>query len=101
MKKILETIKNFKYKTITAVIFLIITQLIYNLADINVFGIASVFAFLYLIFVIYRLIYHAIMNTYKVDNQKWLAMFFAGLTIAFTGLLIFIIIKTIFFYGYL
>lgn len=83
MKKIFDWIKNFKYKGITALVILILTQVIYYTMDIVWVSYISLVAFLYLIVRIYTAIYHGIKNTYK-DGDKGFAILVAVLVILMT-----------------
>ncbi len=69
MKNIFNWIKNFKYKTISVIIILIITQIIFRLTDAVWVSYISMAAFLYLFYALVRVTYFAIKNTYKDDDN--------------------------------
>ncbi len=74
MKNLLDKIKNFKYKTITSILILILTQVLYIITENDIFGIISLVSFGYLVFVIYRLMIKGLQNTYNKDKSKTLAI---------------------------
>lgn len=84
MKSIFNFIRDFKYKTITAVLLIILTQAVYLLFDVAWVSYISMALFLYLIFVIYRLMYKGIQNTYKIDGSKTLAIVLSIIVCLFT-----------------
>lgn len=91
MKNIIQNIKDFKYKTLTALIFLIINIILSQFVEWAVLWYSGIAIFSYLIFVIYRLIFYGIKNLYVIDKNKTLAIIFSILTSVFTGILIYLL----------
>jgi hypothetical protein len=89
MNKILDLIKNFKYKVVTSIALLILTQAIYYIWNIVWVSYISLAAFLYLIARLYVAMYYGIKNTYK-NGDKGLAIGFTVLLILMTLFILFL-----------
>ncbi len=88
MEKILNWLKNYRYKTVSSIAIIILTQIIYYVFNIVWVSYISLAAFLYLIVRLYVAMYHGIKNTYKNGDK--------GLAIGFTVLLVLITLFVLF-----
>lgn len=95
MKNIIQIIKDFKYKTITAIILLAISQVIYYFTESDFAWYSGIVFFTYIIGTIYKFIYLGIKNTYEKDGDKMSAIFFSVLLILFTGLIVYLLITNL------
>lgn len=69
MKKLINLYLNFKYKTITAIILVILTQILFRTTELLAFNYASLFFFAFLIGSTVRLIYHGLKNHVKESTK--------------------------------
>jgi len=95
MKNIIQSIKDFKYKTITAIVLLIITQILNHFFESGVLWYLGIAVFSYLVFVIYRLMFHGIKNIYVIDKNKTLAIVFGVIASVFTGFVIYLLVSNL------
>ncbi len=69
MKNLIESYKNFKYKKITAIVLLIISEILFRVTDILAFSYMSLIFFIYLLSYTSVYIYHGLKNHVK-DSTK-------------------------------
>lgn len=91
MKNIIQNIKDFKYKTLTVLILLVIIAILNQFIESDFLWYFGITLFSYVVFVIYRLVIHGIRNLYVIDKNKTLAIIFGILTSVFTGILIYLL----------
>jgi hypothetical protein len=97
MKNLLKNIylkfKNFKYKTITSILFFAILGIIGYNSGIPIFVIISKIIFILLVIYILFLFFKGVYNLYKKDDDKGSAIFFLIIGLSFVALLLYIIFK--------
>lgn len=95
MKNIIQSIKDFKYKTITAIILFVIIQVLNHFFESDFLWYSGIALFSYLVFVIYRLMFHGIKNIYLIDKNKTLAIIFGVIASVFTGFVIYLLVSNL------
>ncbi len=92
MKKILDWLKSFKYKVVSTIALLIITQLIFWLTGIVWVTFISAACLIFLIIKLFMGIYYGIKNSYK-DGDKGFAITVAIIAIAMAIFILFLTIS--------
>lgn len=96
MKNIINKIIKFKYKTISALILLILIQIAKTfLFESDILSVFSLILFGYIAFVIFRLMFYGIKNTYYKDKSKTLAIIIGVIASVFTGFVIYLIVSNL------
>jgi len=95
MKNIIQSIKDFKYKTTVAIILLALTQILNYFLNSDFLWYTGIVLFAYIVFVIYRLMFYGIKNLYTKDNEKTLAITFGVIASVFTIFVIYLLISNL------